>query len=162
MAGMQLERLRGVFRQSLAMHLLLLASARSAPPRAREGAESEQLLLSCMVEWQQVLHKGRVTFSIELPGVGTEASLPVGSLKLKLELVPSPYNGSQSTSPFERQVAAFVTKPYKPLPLRLVAWTRVLYLCAGDWCVTHDVLDNALFALTHTGQGEQLRVIAHL
>lgn len=38
----------------------------------------------------QVLHHGRHTLALELPGVGAEATLPVGALELKLELLPRP------------------------------------------------------------------------
>lgn len=63
----------------------------------------------------------------------------------------------KSTSPFERQAAAFVTRAYAPLPLRVAAWTRVPYICAGDARATHHVLDSALFALARTGRGTTAR-----
>ena len=37
-----------------------------------------------------MLHHGRHTLALELPGVGAEATLPVGALELKLELLPRP------------------------------------------------------------------------
>lgn len=38
----------------------------------------------------QVLYCGRQTLSLELPGLGEEATLPLGALEFKLELLPQP------------------------------------------------------------------------
>ncbi len=75
-----LERLRGLCRACEPIHVLVL--------HAVDGRES--LLSSCMLEWRQVLHHGRQTLALELPGVGAEATLPIGALELKLELLPRP------------------------------------------------------------------------
>lgn len=75
-----LEELRGLCRTCEPIHLLVL--------HTHDG--HERLLSSCMLEWRQVLHFGRHTLSVELPGVGAEATLPVGALEVKLELLPRP------------------------------------------------------------------------
>ena len=75
------ERLRGLARLSVPMHLVLL----------RVGADGrETLLSSVIVEWRKALHAGKCTLSLELPGIGEQASLPVGVLELKLEVLPLP------------------------------------------------------------------------
>eukprot|EP00900_Chrysochromulina_parva_P026164 jgi/Chrpa1/8181/Chrysochromulina_OHIO_Genome00017876-RA len=75
-----MERLRGLCRACEPIHVLVLHAV----------GGREQLLSSCMLEWRQVLHHGRHTLALELPGVGAEATLPVGALELKLELLPRP------------------------------------------------------------------------
>ena len=49
----------------------------------------EVLLSSLLVEWRKVLFGGRCNLAVELPGVGDQAKLPVGSLELRFELLPS-------------------------------------------------------------------------
>jgi centrosomal protein CEP76 len=102
-----MERLRGLCRACEPIHVLVLHAV----------GGRERLLSSCMLEWRQVLHHvptarhlpislhasahhgallwqvlhhGRHTLALELPGVGAEATLPVGALELKLELLPRP------------------------------------------------------------------------
>jgi centrosomal protein CEP76 len=146
-SGVPLERLRGAFRQSPPMHLLLLRKRAGA-----EGAEaSEQLLSSCMVEWRQVLHKGRMTLSIELPGVGAEASLPVGCLELKLELVPSPHSESRMTEAevmvgLKREREAQVESERKFFAYARAWWSQYL-----DLSPHHQTRPVKLFALSDLG-----------
>ena len=45
----------------------------------------------------QVLHHGSQTLSLELPGLGNEAALPVGAIEIKLELMPRPSKDSCMT-----------------------------------------------------------------
>ena len=42
---------------------------------------------------------------------------------------------------------------FSSLPLRLVAWTRLPYLCMGDAVETWYTLDNALFVFRGAGDG---------
>ena len=48
------------------------------------------------------------------------------------------------------QVSAFVATAFGGLPLQVLSWTRLPYLCSGDLTQTHYYLDNALFVLRKT------------
>jgi hypothetical protein len=50
----------------------------------------------------------------------------------------------------ERHVAAFAMTAFGGLPLELLAWTRLPYLCSGDTDATHYYLDNVLYVLRRT------------
>ena len=80
-AGASVERLRGLLRAE-PIHVVVLH-------RPADGA-AEVVLSSTMLEWRPVLHQGKMTLSLELHGLGAEATLPVGCLELKLELLPRP------------------------------------------------------------------------
>ena len=54
---------------------------------------------------------------------------------------------------FEKHTAAFAAAAFSSLPLRLVAWTRLPYLCMGDAVETWYTLDNALFVFRGAGEG---------
>ena len=82
-----LESLRAMARLGEPMHLLVL----------RQHRGRETLLSSCLLEWRQVLHHGTHTLSVELPGLGTQATLPAGTLEVKLELLPLPKAESRLT-----------------------------------------------------------------
>ena len=75
-----LETLRGLLRAGEPIHLLVVHQL--------EGREI--LVSSSLLEWRQVLHHGRQTLSLELPGVGAQSTLPIGALEVKLELLPLP------------------------------------------------------------------------
>lgn len=75
-----LEQLRGFLHRAPPMHLLVLQ-------QTLDGGE--RLLSSSLLEWRQVLHKGKMTIACELPGVGAPKPMPVGILELKLELLPT-------------------------------------------------------------------------
>ena len=146
-SGVQLERLRGAFRQSPPMHLVLLRR------RGGSGSDSasEQLLSSCMIEWRQVLHKGKMTLSVELPGVGAEASLPVGCLELKLELVPSPHAESRLTEAevmvgLKKEREAQVEAERKFFSYARAWWSQYL-----DMSPHHQTRPVKLFALSELG-----------
>lgn len=68
-----------LLRERQPMHLLLLESH-------PEG--SDELVSSLLVEWRKVLQVGCCILSIELPGIGPQAKLPVGCLELRLKLLP--------------------------------------------------------------------------
>ena len=75
-----MEMFRGLCRTCEPMHVVVL----------HQVGGREVLLSSCLLEWRQVLYHGRQTLSVELPGLGTQSTLLVGSLEIKLELVPQP------------------------------------------------------------------------
>lgn len=71
---------------------------------------------------------------------------PTNPLKL-----PHSYRCNESPPrSFEKHVARFVMTAFPSLPLRMLSWTRLPYLCMGDFVQTHYSLDNALFVLRHT------------
>ena len=55
----------------------------------QKRGQQEVLLSSLLVEWRKVLQSGRCVLSAELPGLGAQARLPVGSLEMRLELLPA-------------------------------------------------------------------------
>ncbi|KAL1521280.1 hypothetical protein AB1Y20_020949 [Prymnesium parvum] len=54
----------------------------------QRGSGRHTLLSSLLVEWRKVLHTGSCILSLQLPGMGEQAKLPVGALELRLELRP--------------------------------------------------------------------------
>ena len=79
-AGVALSRARRLVACTDALHVLVTEHAASG---------RERILSSLLVEWRKVLHAGRCVLSVELPGVGEHAKLPVGSLELRLDLLPA-------------------------------------------------------------------------
>jgi hypothetical protein len=73
------QRAQALLRLKQPVHLVVLQ---------RRG-QQEVLLSSLLLEWRKVLQAGRCVLSAELPGVGPQARMPVGSLELRLELLPS-------------------------------------------------------------------------
>lgn len=71
-----------------------------------------------------MLHHGRQTLSIELPGVGAQAALPVGSLEVKLELLPQPAAESTMT---EAEVMLALKKERE----KQVDCERRFFACSG-------------------------------
>ena len=72
-------RAQALLRVKQPIHLLVLQ---------RRG-QRDVLLSSLLLEWRKVLQAGRCVLSAELPGVGAHAKLPVGSLEVRLELLPA-------------------------------------------------------------------------
>jgi hypothetical protein len=78
--GRGLRRANALLKLKAPIHVLVLQ---------RRGGE-ETVLSSLLVEWRKVLQSGRCVISVELPGLGEQAKVPVGSLELRLELLPAP------------------------------------------------------------------------
>lgn len=137
------ELLRGAFRTGEPMHVLVLKR------QARDGRET--LLSSCMLEWRSVLHQGRHSLSLELPGVGAEATLPVGALEVKLELLPHPPRESRLT-----EAEVFVgLKRHREAQVEI---ERKFFAYARSWWATYVSLSPQhaqrpvkLFALSELG-----------
>ena len=77
--GRGLRRANALLKLKAPIHVLVLQ---------RRGGE-ETVLSSLLVEWRKVLQSGRCVISVELPGLGEQAKVPVGSLELRLELLPA-------------------------------------------------------------------------
>ena len=110
-------------------HELLAAALRVLHPRGL-------LLVATPIPFCSTIHDGKVGM--------IDAHRPV---KMPLQLS----QGCASQSPFELHVAAFVRAAFAPLPLQLLAWTRVPYLCTGGAWRTYYHLEDALFVLRVAG-----------
>ena len=136
-----LETLRALCRQCEPIHVLVLHTVRGR----------ERLLSSCMLEWRQVLHHGRQTLSIELPGVGAEATLPVGALELKLELLPRPKAEACMT---EAEVMLSLKRERDTqveAERRFFAYARAWWAQYVEMSPTHATRAVKLFALSELG-----------
>ena len=138
-----LEQLRGTFRSAVPMHLLVLKK------RASDGREL--LLSSSMLEWRQVLHQGKATLSVELPGIGAESSYPIGCLELRLELMPLPIPESRMT---EADVTLGVRREREAqveVERRFFAYSRSWFASYIEASPAHAQRPVKLFALSELG-----------
>ena len=125
------------------MHVLVL--------RRRASHGRVTLVSSCMCEWRQVVHKGMTTLSLELPGVGAEASLPAGCLEMKLELLPAVAPESRPTEAevmmdLKRERDAQVEAERKFFAYARAWWAQFL-----DLSPAHQQRPVKLFALSELG-----------
>ena len=138
-----LERLRGTFRSTEPMHLLVLK---------RQASDGREVLLSsCMLEWRQVLHQGKTSLAIELPGVGAQATLPVGSLELQMELLPSPPSEGRMT---EAEVVIGLKKEREmqvDAERKFFAYARTWWQQYVNLSPSHSTRPVKLFALSELG-----------
>jgi centrosomal protein CEP76 len=125
------------------LHLLLLQCPQEG------GAES--LVSSVLVDWRRVLIAGRCTLSVELPGVGSQAKLPIGCLELRFELLPAPQPG-------DTLVEAEVMRQLKHERTLEVEAERSFFAYARKWWAeylqlhpTHRLRPVKLFAMSELG-----------
>ena len=92
-----------------------------------------------------------MTLSVELPGVGAEASLPAGCLEIKLELVPSPHPESRLT---ESEVMIGLKKEREAqvdAERKFFAYARSWWSQYLDLSPAHQTRPVKLFALSELG-----------
>ena len=138
-----LAQLRGTFRTAPPMHLLVVKK------QASDGREV--LLSSSMLEWRQVLHQGKATLAVELPGIGAESSYPIGCLELRLELMPLPIPESRMT---EADVELGVRREREAqveVERRFFAYSRSWWTSYIEASPAHAQRPVKLFALSELG-----------
>ena len=136
-----LDALRALAQRCEPMHVLLL--------RQSEGRET--LISSCLLEWRHVLHHGLHTLSLELPGLGTQTTMPVGALEFKLELLPMPAVEARLTEAEAMLALKREREAQLETERRFFAYARAWWAQYLEMSPQHKTRPVKLFALSELG-----------